>query len=246
MPRKFTPTPAPGSWKGLILMAAAALFIGLTSRSLQVLAGWERYPAETARAVEAAIGQILPEVESFIKANKLSGQSAKVRSGALRQDLTHVQTDPFGGHVGTTARTAAYARTVAGKGTTTITPKKSKHLWIPAGDNLTPSGQTRISPSAAFELKGPRGGNLLSIFTSRAGNLVAVLRSAIGKRRGARGKASGGKLLFVLKKSVTVRGTDAVGRAGEDIRPRGLELLGIAVSSLDTSGGGASGGGGIA
>jgi hypothetical protein len=219
-------------------MATAAVSIGLTSRSQRVINAWQQYPDQVARAVGAAIGQILPEVETHIKANKLSGQSAKVRSGALRQDVTSEQTDPLGGIVGTTARTSAYARTILGPGPTTIRPVNAKYLWVPIADNLNPSGVARLTPREAFELTTPDGKRRLQVFTSRAGNLVAFLPDidADGNtrrfKRNTKGKSGGksgggrkkgslkGKLLFVLKDEVTIQGTDALAQGAQEMSTR--------------------------
>jgi len=218
---------------GIILMATAIISIGLTSKSQQVIARWQQRPRQTVEAISAGVEQALAETESFIKANKLSGQSAKVRSGALRQDLTHKKTDAFGGHVGTTARTAPYARTILGPGPTTIKPKNAKKLWIPIADNLTPSKLARMTPREAMSLKSPSGKRRLQIFTSKAGNLVAFLpdtdddgnttrfkRNTKAPRGGRKKGDTKGKLLFVLKDQVVIQGTDALAQGAREMQTR--------------------------
>lgn len=218
-------------------MATAAIAIGLTGRSREVIAQWQQRPRQTVEAVSAAVQQVLIETESYIKANKLSGQSVNVRSGALRQDLTHEQTDAFGGHVGTTARTAPYARTILGPDAVTIKPVNAKHLWVPIADNLTPSGLARMTPREAMSLRTPSGKRLLRIFKSKAGNLVAFLPEAYeasdintrqrgsvrsGRRfkRGAKKGLERGRLLFVLKDEVVVQGSDALAQGVNEMRTR--------------------------
>jgi hypothetical protein len=190
------------------------------------------------------MGQILRETESYIKANKLSGQDVNVRSGALRQDVTHEQTDAFGGHVGTTARTAPYARTILGPGPTTIKPVNRKKLWIPIADNLNPSKVARYTPSEVMELKTPSGKRRLQIFTSKAGNLVAFLpdvdadgntqRYKRDTKGGAKKGQAKGKLLFVLKDEVTIQGTDALAQGVRELSTRMRTILNTALQRVGT------------
>jgi hypothetical protein len=225
-------------------MASAIVSIGLTQRSLAVIAKWQERPAETVAAIEGAMGQILRETESYIKANKLSGQDVNVRSGALRQDVTHEQTDAFGGHVGTTARTAPYARTILGPGPTTIKPVNRKKLWIPIADNLNPSKVARYTPSEVMELKTPSGKRRLQIFTSKAGNLVAFLpdvdadgntqRYKRDTKGGAKKGQAKGKLLFVLKDEVTIQGTDALAQGVRELSTRMRTILNTALQRVGT------------
>lgn len=199
-------------------------FTDASERRLQELA------ASPVRAVEElgqAVKEILVGLEGHLKLHLLTGGThgekrdgrlpLASRSGAagLLGAVTHEQDGPLSGMYGTAdGPTSAYAQTILGEGETTIVPVNAAHLWIPIADNLTRNGQTRMSPREAFEQKGPRGGRLLSIFKSRNGNLVAFLRDATGKSRTIkRGKNKGrqrGKLLFVLKDQVTVKGTGAL------------------------------------
>lgn len=229
--------------KGLILMASVALFIGLSQRSLDVLRGWEQYPEKVAAAANAAIAQILPEVESYIKANKLSGQSVGVRSGDLRQDLTHEQTDPLGGHVGTTARTAAYAPTILGPDAVTIRPVNSKYLWVAIADNLNPSKVARMTPREAMGLTAPNGKRRMRIFESKAGNLVAFLpdidadgNTSRFKRNTKGGRTKGqlkGKLLFALEDEVTVQGTDALAEGAQEMSTRSTIIFNTKLQEIE-------------
>jgi len=208
----------------------ATIRIQLDEQSKRVIERHARRPARLLELLTQAHAQALAETESYVKANKLSGQDLRVRSGSLRQAITHKADGPLSGWVGVTRGPAsAYARVQLGSGRTTITPKKANHLWIPVADNLTRSGRARISPREAMEMRGPRGGRLLSIFMSKRGNLVAVLRDGHvpGVRRG------GGKLLFVLKKSVTIEGTDALAEGVEEMRPRILDLLRGAMARVE-------------
>jgi hypothetical protein len=219
----------PSLTAGIILMASAIISIGLSAQAREVLAHWQQRPQKTIRAVTAAIEQILIETESYIKANKLSGQSAKVRSGTLRQDLTHELTDAFGGHVGTTARTAAYARTILGPDAVTIKPVNAKHLWVPSATNLQHKPSS-LTPREAMELTTPSGKRRLRFFTSKKGNLVAFLpdvndagKTSRHKRKTKGGRKKGdvkGKLLFTLKDEVTVQGTDALAGGAQEMQPR--------------------------
>lgn len=216
------------------------LRIGLTQRSEQVIRDHAARPSRLLDALSGALQQGLIETESHIKANKLSGAAGSggggntpvgLRSGTLRQALSSELDEPLGGYVGVTQGPASkYAPTILGEGTTTIRPKSANHLWIPIADNLNPSGQARLSPREAMSRKGPRGGRLLSIFESKRGNLVAVLRDKVpGVRR------KSGKLLFVLKKQITIEGTGALREGAEEKTGRIRELLEIAIS--DTMGG---------
>ena len=186
----------------------------------------------------------LGDVETHLRADYLRGGSPgaarrgglplAVRSGALLGSVQRDMDGPTSGWVGVIqGPAAAYARTQLGPDETVMRPRRARHLWIPVGDNLTASGQMRMSPRQAMDLRGPDGGRLLRIFRSRKGNLVAFLpefreasrlsdRSRIGAatgRRYARGANQGrtrGRLLFVLKDEVRVQGSDALAKAAQD------------------------------
>lgn len=230
--------------KAIIIMAAAAIAIGLTSTSQRIIANWQQYPSQIVEAIDGGVGQLLAETETFIKANKLSGQSAKVRSGALRQDLTHEQTDTFGGFVGTTARTSPYASTILGPDAVTIKPVNAKYLWVPLPGNLQhlPSS---LTPREALELKGPTGKRRVSIFTSKAGNLIAFLKDVDDegntqrfKRNTKGGRKKGelkGKPIFVLKDQVIVQGTDALAEGASEMSTRGTIILNTRIQAIRIS-----------
>lgn len=189
--------------------------------------------------VNKALGQGANETAAHLQRNYLVGGDPSSprrgrtplanRSGALARAVDGVLVGTWEAVVGAIHDAPRYARSILGKGTTTITPKSANHLWIPIADNRTKSGLTRMSPREAMEKRGPRGGRLLSIFKSKRGNLVAFLREAKGRSRLiTRGKNKGrqrGLLLFVLKKSVEVQGTDALAKAVEDKRPRVQSLI---------------------
>jgi len=189
------------------------------------------------QAIEDALRLGLAEIAAHLQTDYMRGGSPMaqrggllplaVRSGALLGSVRSQIDRPLSGFVGAGAGAAgAYARVILGDGTTTIVPRRAKHLWIPVGQNLTRSGQTRMSPRAAMELRGPKGGRQLKIFRSRSGNLVAVLME------GKRTKARRGRVMFVLKDSVQVKGTDALAKATDDKRQRVQELIQDAVQGV--------------
>lgn len=197
-------------------------------------------------AVDDALRQGVQETAAHLLDKYLSGGNPAikrdgksplaVRSGALRQSIDGRLTGRWRAEVGAVRRVAPYAKVLLGGKTWTMTPTRSKWLWIPVADNRAKQGGAKISPRQALEQRGPRGGRLLSIFTSRSGNTVAFLREPGGVYK--RGKNKGrqrGRLLFVLKKSVEVKGTDALAMAVEDKRPRVTALVQQAVT--DTLGG---------
>lgn len=196
-----------------------------TVRAFRSHADW---PQRLRGNLSESLERWLSGTEAHLKMQYLRGGSANtrrdgrpplaVRSGALLGGTASKMDGELSGRVGVMSGAAAkYAAMLLGDGETTITPRSAKHLWIPAGQNLTKSGQTRMSPRAAMELRGPRGGRLLSIFKSRRGNLIAALRNPIAKRGKNKGKQTY-KLMFVLKDSVTVKGTDALAMSIEDQR----------------------------
>lgn len=217
--------------------------INITPEAAQLIARHEKRPGEVRRELQKAVGQGAEEVASHLQLKYLRGGNWKqrrdgqaplaARSGGLLRSIgtrrapattsTHGVT--FASDVGSIRGPATrYAAMHLGQGTTTIRPKSAKNLWIPVADNLNPSGQMRISPREAMSRRGKRGGRLLSIFKSRRGNIVAVLRDKVpGVKR------KGGKLLFVLKKSVQVKGTDALALAVQDQAPRLRQIFQQAV-----------------
>lgn len=169
-----------------------------------------------------------------------------VRTGRLVGSTRSDVDEEFSGYVGSANN--KYAKVHLGGDTWVMTPKNAKHLWIPIADNLGDGGVPRMSPRAAMDVRTPTGKRALRIFKSKAGNLVAFLpgklvEDKVGKRLGlvsgsgvtavsdgryTRGKNKGrqkGKLLFVLKDQVEVKGTDALANAVNDKKGRMVELL---------------------
>lgn len=211
----------------------------LDPASRRVIEQHHERPGRLLQALTEAHVQVLVEVESYVKTNKLTGQDVNVRSGALRQAITHEIDGFLSGWVGTSEGPAsAYAATILGDQLVKITPQNAKHLWIPVADNLTASGQMRMSPREAFEQRGPRGGRLLSIFRSKSGNLVAVLRTGGVRKRSnyKTGRMAGeakGKLLYVLKDHVEIQGTDALAEGANEMRPRMVEIYRQKIASVE-------------
>lgn len=213
--------------------------IEMSPESLRVIEQHAERPSLLIANLRAVHRQWMNETESHLKARYLAGGDTRskrrgrpplaVRSRGL-QDSTFVDQDTGGGgnvagDIGAgRARARKYARMQLGKGTTTIRPVSAKYLWIPIADNLTRGGRARMSPRDAMSRTGPTGKRLLQIFRSRRGNLVAVMPDAKKKR---------GRLLFALKESVTVEGTDALARSVEDRRPRMRELLRQAIHAAE-------------
>lgn len=231
-------------------MAGIAIGIVISSEAQARIDAYKGLDAAIARHLDGGLTQWLNETVTDIQVNDFRGGPGAgggqtpigVRSGQLRQDLHAGGVEFLAGYIGTTGVTVAYARATLGDGETTITPKSAKHLWIPIADNLNPSGNARLSPKAAMSLRTSTGKRALRIFTSRRGNLVAFLPGEVDKDGGfraqkgryARGAKKGqqrGKLLFVLKDEVTVKGTDALVRGVKRTSARGQVILTSAVQA---------------
>lgn len=226
----------------------------LTRESERVIQDNAQRPSRVLRELKKAIGRAGGEIEGHLVNTQLRGGDVSkkrggdlplaVRSGSLLQStFSRVVPGKLSFEVGAGKGTAArYAQTLLSGGVTTITPKNANHLWIPIADNVTKSGQTRMSPREAMSKTSPTGKRLLRIFKSKKGNMVAVLPEArqasrLSDResvfaptggRFKRGKKKGldkGKLLFVLKDSVQIRGTDGLRIAVEERLGRVRELL---------------------
>ncbi|MEM6392512.1 MAG: hypothetical protein AAF797_07045 [Planctomycetota bacterium] len=202
---------------------SAAVQVGLTESSQRVVASWPERSIVIAEALDRGTDQILAEGEAYVKNVKLSGDPVGLRSGTLRNAMDHRKTRPFEGVIGVGEGPASqYANAILGDQATTITPKNAKHLWVPVADNLNPSGQTRLSPRAAFDQYGKR----LRIFRSKAGNLVVFGAEGGRFKRGARKGLAKGKLLFVLKDQVVIEGTDALAEGVmEFVEIRGPQII---------------------
>jgi len=131
-----------------------------------------------------------------VKADYLSGQALKRRSGQLAANVTAWPDGDLTVAIGVPdgSPVAAYAW-LLGDETKTITPKKGKYLTIPIGENLTPTGQAKYSS--------PRDVPDGFFFRSKSGSLLFGYRA--GKTDRARVRP-----LFVLKPSVTVIGSGAL------------------------------------
>lgn len=221
------------------------LRVAITDQGQRTIDRWSRHPSRLRAALNTRLEQGLTEAETHVKRAKLSGtyrpgqrrggqSPVALRSGALRQAITSRRDADLSGFVGVSRGPASrYARTILGDQRTTITPKSAKHLWIPIADNLTRSGQPRMSPREAMSRRGPNGGRLLRIFESRRGNLVAVLKPAGGGGHVPGVRHGRGRLLFVLKGSVEIQGTDALAEGVIEQRLRIGELLQQAVSDVE-------------
>ncbi|MEM7626573.1 MAG: hypothetical protein AAF333_13335 [Planctomycetota bacterium] len=222
------------------LVSIAFFSIGLTPSSLAAIEGYTDALPRIVDALDDGMGQVLIEAESFIKVEQFQGGPSPgegkvgVRSGGLRQDITHERTGPLSGTVGTTARTGDYARAVLGPDATTIRPRNAEKLWVPIADNLNASGVSRFTPRALFDTFGEER---IQIFTSRRGNTVVFVedpRNADGSRARfkraskKRGLAKGelkGRLMFVLKDQVVIQGADALAEGVRAMGDRASQIL---------------------
>jgi hypothetical protein len=221
----------------------ASIRISLSEGSSAAIARFGRAADELPAALEGALRQGLTETENELKSKLLRGGSPAsrrdgktplaVRSGRLIGSVTSAVDQPLSGFVGVLSGAGAskYARVQLGSGRTTIRPVNAKHLWIPVGDNLNPSGQMRTSPREAMELRDAQGRRRVRIFKSKRGNLVVFLPDEQGGtfKRGAKKGMQRGRLLFVLKDEVEVQGTDALASAAQGQRDRIRQLLDAAV-----------------
>ncbi|MEM8781896.1 MAG: hypothetical protein AAGE65_03480 [Planctomycetota bacterium] len=213
---------------------AATISIGLTPAAQATIARWQEAPSRVVDALDTGMDQLLNEAESYVKANALSGRSGAgargqrpvgLRSGTLRQDLTHERLgspQDLRGQVGTTQRTAAYARAILGPDATTITPRRAKSLWIPTADNLDASGVARFSPRALFDRFGKEN---IRYLPGKGGRTYVFVEEGAFKT-GARKGLPKGKVMFVLAQRVVIQGTDALAQALDAFGPRGAEILG--------------------
>lgn len=211
--------------------------VGITPEGEQTLLAHKARPIQVRRNLSGALRQWFDETVADVKMHYLRGGDPgsprrgkpplAVRSGALFASYgSKMEPGGLSGRFGAIKGGAGkYAGVQLGDETWTIRPKRAKHLWIPVGENRNKSGGAKVSPREAFAAKGPRGGSRLSIFTSRNGNLVAFLREGGSYKRGKNKGKMRGKLLFVLKKQVTVEGTGAQAEVSERRRPRLGELL---------------------
>lgn len=227
--------------------------VRLSPRSEQLLRDYPARAALAVDNTGRAIDQGAREIEAWMQTHLMTGGDwhkhrggeppLAVRSGLLRRSTYARMTGRTSAVVGAgQGASARYANAVLGEQITTITPKQARHLWIPIADNLNAGGTMRISPREAMAMRTPTGKRLLRIFKSRAGNLVAFLpearqasstrdRSEVWAATGARFKSGKkkalgkGRLLFTLKKSVTVEGIRAISRAVAEKKTRVVSLV---------------------
>lgn len=228
----------------------------MTPESQALIQRMATRPARLRKAMKSALRQGLEETAAHLQTAYLRGGSVAtrrdgsaplaVRSGSLLRSVVSRVDQALSGFIGAGGSGAPQAGVLLGAGETTIKPVNAKHLWIPVADNLTRSGQARLSPRAAFDLVTPSGKKALRIFRSRKGNLVAGVSDKDVKLPGVSRK--GFKLLFALKDQVTVKGTDALALAVDDKRDRIRDIIQRAVTAVlrGEDAGSDSGGGGDA
>jgi hypothetical protein len=198
-----------------------------TPESIRVIEEHAARPRNLMRALSSSLRQALAEVETHIKVNYLRGghHSEKrdgkpplaSRTGSLLQAVTHDMESQLSGYVGTAEGvTTPYARAQLGDQDTVIRPKNAKWLWQPIADNLTGKGVARLTPTQAVE-------DGAYFVKSKTNDKIYVMTTA--KVPGVRRKDGATKLLFVLHKSVTVKGTNALAKGVEDKRGRIEALL---------------------
>lgn len=217
--------------------------LAITKESERVIDDHARRPADARAALRTWLRDILTDAEQqtklafepYSKGGQTSrgGDDGKIqmRSRMLRNAVTFaLDRSNFRGWYGLPdgAGVIKYGWLLTDE-KKTIVPKNANHLWIPIADNLTASGVTRMTPREAMNVRGPRGGRAIRIFTSKKGNLVAMLPKNTGKGRKthARGERKGQRkmsLLFVLKDRVEVQGRGVLERVAEQRRQYWTEL----------------------
>lgn len=209
----------------------------LTPASRAALLRGARRSTELRAKLSDALEQGLDETKGHLQSQLLRGgrpgDQARVgglplaaRSGALLQSIISRLDSPgspgsLSGIVGSEGGAGRYARVHLGDEDTEILPRKAKHLWIPVGDNLTRSGLMRMSPRAAIET------GRLRTFRAKSGQLLAFLDDEEGGivKRGKHKGRRRGKIMFVLKDRVRLRGTNALAIAVQQRRERIRSLL---------------------
>jgi len=145
-------------------------------------------------AVSSGLGKGVKIAAGNVVADYLSGQALKRRTGNLARAVDGWMAGPLDGVVGAVddAAVKKYSWLLTDE-QMTITPKRSKFLVIPIGENLTSTGVARFSSPRQV----PDG----FFFKSKAGKLI------FARRNGKKGKI---RPLFVLVKSVFVQGSVAL------------------------------------
>lgn len=145
------------------------------------------------KAVTAGLGEAVKLAAGKVKAEYLSGQSLKRRTGSLARSIDGWLKSETEGVVGVPSDSAVNKyKWLLGDETKTITPKKGKFLAIPIGENLTAAGVARFK--SPRDVKG-------GFFVRTGGKLL------FGYKKGKRGKF---RAMFALVRSVTIKGSNAL------------------------------------
>ena len=201
--------------------------VSLTHQSRRVIEQHSRWPEQLTTALQKRLEQGLTEAENHLKINYLSGAAGSgsggnvpvgLRSGTLRQSVTSKRDEPLSGFVGVTRGPATqYAPVILGDRDVTIRPKNAKHLWIPVESNRSRRGGAKVTPREAMGREG------FFLKRSSGGGMVGLQENSEGQVR----------LMFVLKKEVTIHGTDALRLGVRDKQQRIRELLTGAIDELE-------------
>jgi len=144
-------------------------------------------------ACSAGLAKGVKSVAGKVVSGYLSGQSLKRRTGQLARAVDGWMDGPLEGVVGVRddAAVGAY-KWLLGDESKTITPRRGKFLAIPIGENLTGAGVARFSSPRQV---------LGGFFVRSKGKLL------FGYKKGKKGKF---RALFVLVKSVFIKGSNAL------------------------------------
>lgn len=135
-----------------------------------------------------------------VVANELSGQALKMKTGSLSKAMTSWPISRDVVMIGIPDQSGVdHYKYLLGDETVTIRAKKAKYLTIPIGESLTRDAKTARQKSPRDYPEG---------FFVRSNNQLLF-----GYKNGQKGKF---RPLFVLKKSVTVKGTGALKRGVEN------------------------------
>jgi hypothetical protein len=160
-----------------------------------------------AAATSRGLGRAVKFAADHVGENFITGQLLKARSGNLRRAVQGWKESDFEGVVGVKPGSAVESyKWLLGSETKTITPTHGRFLAIPIGDAKTGVGVLKSKYSGG--LRNIAGG---FFFKSKAGNLLFAVRY---------GKTSRSAIhpLFVLKESVTVKGSDALAKGVIDAK----------------------------
>lgn len=158
-----------------------------------------------AEATSEGLGKGAQLAAAHVQENFLSGQYLNRRTSNLARSIMGWLESKFEAVIGVVPNSAVDKyKYLLGDETKVITPKKGKYLAIPIGEALTSAGVVK-----AQYADGPRSVPEGFFIQSKKGQLL------YGYKRGTTGR---GKFrpLYVLKKSVTVYGTGALGDGVEE------------------------------